>query len=283
MATKNIKGGKTLRKAVPESISGGGEGPSYARPPVDEVVCGVRFEVLQNFKLPHHGLLWTKFKSTYPKIEHVAPLALGGGLSIDLASGAPLPRLWFVNERDDELVQFQLDQLYFNWRRRESEYPRYKNIFPKFQSAKQQLDDLLGEIGLPPIVIVERELTYINRIVQGEGWESLTDLPKVISSFRFDKSDLKFLPPPARMAWNLRFEFPDGKGFLDVKVSQGSRRKDNRPTLVLQLSAKARSTSNEWKEQKEWFDLAHKWIVNGFADMTAAGIQKDVWGREDVA
>lgn len=257
-------------------------GPSYRHPPVDEVVCGIRYELLGNFKVPHIGLLWSKFRNEYPNIEHAAPIAHGGNLVVDAASGAPLPRIWFISASDDELIQFQTDQLYFNWRRREKEYPRFRTIFPKFESTRGVLEELLKELGFPPLVIAEHELTYINHISQGEGWDSIEDLPKVLPYLGWNIQSFKYLPQPRNLAWNMRFPLPNEQGNLDVKLSQGTRRTDKHPILLLQLSAKGKALSASWDASQAWFHMAHDQIVNGFSEITASDIQQKIWQREDV-
>jgi len=90
--------------------------PSYKKPPINEVVCGVRFNASDRLYIPHIGLLWNKFRGDYPHLQHVPPLAARTGqLLIDLATGVPIPRVWFINEADDELIQFQSDGFYLNW------------------------------------------------------------------------------------------------------------------------------------------------------------------------
>lgn len=254
--------------------------PSFRRPPLDEVVFGVRFEPLGNFKVPFFGLLWQKFRSEYPTVEHATPLTAGTTLAIDTASGAPLPRVWFVNETDDELVQFQVDLLYYNWRHREKEYPRYATNFPKFEAAKNSLESLLAELALDPIIIVEHELTYINQIPQGQGWDTLADLPKVLPIFCVTSENFSFLPHPKNLIWSMRFDLPDSMGNLDVRLNQATRRTDKHPVLLLQLSAKGKAMSATWDSSRAWFNTAHDWIVKGFADLTAPEIQEQFWERE---
>lgn len=56
--------------------------PSYKRPPVDEVVCGFRFERLRELKVPHIGLLWEKFRNEYPTVQHAVPIATDNSLRL---------------------------------------------------------------------------------------------------------------------------------------------------------------------------------------------------------
>lgn len=64
---------------------------------------------------------------------------------------------------------------------------------------------------------------------------------------------------------------------------QATRTKDKVPLLVLELmKTRAIGESASKEAIREWFDLAHEWIVRGFTDLTTTEIQK-IWEREDNA
>jgi len=201
-------------------------------------------------------------------------------LPVDETTGVPLPRIWFISKADNELVQFQSDRLYYNWRRRGDDYPRYPSIIEKFEIAKSQLDAFTDELQLGTIKTVECELTYINHIPKGQGWESIDDLPKLMQDFTWQKQKHSFLPAPANVAWQTRFPLPDGKGWLNVKLNQAKRKVDNVPLLILELAAKGLGEKTTATALRNWFDLAHEWIVCGFADLTTKGTQETIWKRE---
>jgi uncharacterized protein (TIGR04255 family) len=254
--------------------------PSYKRPPVDEVVCGFRFERLRGLKVPHIGLLWEKFRNEYPTVQHAIPIASDNSLSVDEATGIPLPRVWFVSKADNELVQFQSDRLYYNWRHRGDDYPRYTSIIKKFENSKRHLDAFAKELELGTIKPMECELTYINHIPKGHGWERIDDLPKVIGDFSWRKEKHRFLPDPTNIAWQVRFELPKSKGWLNVKLNQATRKVDGIPSLILELTARGLGEEKTEKGMHDWFDLAHDWIVRGFTDLTEKEIQENIWKRE---
>jgi uncharacterized protein (TIGR04255 family) len=254
--------------------------PSYKQPPVDEVVCGFRFERLRQLKVPHIGLLWEKFRNEYPTVQHAVPIATDTSLLVDEATGFPLPRVWFISKADNELIQFQVDRFYYNWRHRGDDYPRYPSVIKKFEKAKSHLDAFASELQLGTIEPLECELTYINHIPVGQGWESIIDLPKVIPDFTWQKEKHHFLPNPANVAWQVRFELPEGKGWLNVKLNQATRKVDGVPSLILELTAKGFGAEKTTKAMRNWFDLAHEWIVRGFTELTAKEIQETFWKRE---
>ena len=254
--------------------------PDFDRPPVDEVSCGIRFEPLVNFKIPHVGLFWERFRKDYPVIEHVQPIAPDGNLLVDAATGAPLPRVWFVNQASDELVQFQQDHLFYNWRKRDAEYPRFKQLFPKFLKAKSLLEELLQELGMPGVVITQHQMTYINILPQGEAWGATQDICNVIPCCT-EMQQFNFLGQPQNIAWSSRFLLPRDQGQLNVKLAQGVRRTDKNPVFVLELQAVGQPVSASWDKSIEWYHLAHEWIVKGFAAITDRRVQKEIWGRQD--
>ena len=254
--------------------------PSYKKPPVDEVVCGFRFEPLSQLKVPHIGLLWERFRAEFPIVQHAAPISNDASILVDETTGIPLPRVWFISKVDNELIQFQPDRLYYNWRHRDDDYPRYPSIIKNFEKAKTHLEAFTREMKLGTIKPMDCELTYINHILQGQGWESINDLPKVISDFSWQKDKHHFLPNPTNVAWQVRFDLPGNKGWLNVKLNQATRKTDNVPSLILELTAKGLGDEKTGKAMRNWFDLAHEWIVRGFTELTAKEIQKTFWKRE---
>ena len=123
--------------------------PDFDAPPVIEVVLSVQFERLADLRIPHLGLLWTKFSDAFPHFEDRAPLShvietfglrQAPKLALQLISRdqAPQVRCWFVNEARTELVQVQTDRFVHNWRKvgesvKEGEqYRRYEYIRKQF-------------------------------------------------------------------------------------------------------------------------------------------------------
>lgn len=254
--------------------------PSYKQPPVDEVVCGFRFEPLNQLRVPHIGLLWEKFRTEYPNVQHAVPITNDAFLLLDEATGIPLPRVWFISKADNELIQFQPDRFYYNWRNRGDVYPRYPSIIRKFERAKVHLEAFATELNLGGIKPVECELTYINHILKGQGWESISDLPEVIPDFSWQKEKHHFLPSPTNVAWQIRFELPEKKGWLNVRLNQATRKTDGVPILILDLTAKGLGEEKSATAMHNWFELAHEWIVRGFTELTAKEIQNTFWKRE---
>ncbi|MCH8010952.1 MAG: TIGR04255 family protein [Candidatus Marinimicrobia bacterium] len=266
-----------------ESTFSSGALPSYKNPPVNEVICGMQFHAPSNLRIPHIGLLWDKFRADYPIIQHAAPVASAKGeILIDKTIGMPLPRVWFINKMDDQLVQFQMDRFYFNWRRRKSDYPRYNHVIKNFESVLNTIVKFFGEFEFGEFKPIEYELTYINHIPKGQGWNMIDDLPRIFPDFVWKQTKERFLPYPEKVAWQSEFPLPEQTGHLIVTLKQAIRTEDKVPLLVLELKTRGISESTSTGAILKWFDLAHEWIVQSFTDLTTPEIQK-VWEREENA
>lgn len=254
--------------------------PSYRKPPVNEVVCGIRFHTPGELRIPHIGLLWNKFRTEYPGIQHAAPLATNKGeIRMDSETGLPIPRVWFINKSDDQLVQFQFDRFYFNWRLRKGDYPRYVYVIEQFESTINAIEAFFKEYDLGNLSPIEYELSYINHIPKGEGWDTIEDLPKIFADFIWARKDTRFLPNPINLAWTTEFPLQEKMGRLTVTLKQAIRTENKLPLFVLELNARGFHESEDIRAFRKWFDVAHEWIVRGFTDITTPYAHK-IWERE---
>jgi uncharacterized protein (TIGR04255 family) len=258
--------------------------PSYKNPPVNEVVCGMRFHPLEKLRIPHIGLLWNKFRQEYPIVQHASPIVgAKGEIPIDNATGLPLPRAWFINKSDDQLIQFQFDRFYFNWRRRQNVYPRYLYVITNFESLLETVEKSFDEFELGKLKPIEYELSYINHIPKGQEWNTIGDLSSIFSDFFWRQTTGRFLPAPENVSWQMNFPLPEKMGLLTVNLKQATRIEDKVPLLVLELVARSvgETRTREGIEAiREWFNVAHEWIVRGFTDLTTPEVQSVFWKRE---
>ena len=256
--------------------------PSYRNPPVNEVVCGARFAALERLLVPHIGLFWSSVRKDFPNCEHAAPLSFGPPV-FDAATGLPIPRIWLINRSEDRLIQLQKDAFFYNWRRRDEKksYPRYRSIIKPFKKYIGHFETFVRENEIGELSINNFELTYINHIIQGEGWKSLSNIGKVFPDCNWKTISSRFLPVPNIVAWKASFTLPEGQGTLSAKVDTGIRKSDERPLFAFELRATGSGAANSLDKMEEWFATAHEWIVRGFADLTGVKIQEQIWKRDD--
>ena len=260
--------------------------PSYKIPPVIEVVCGIRFKNIEQFKAPHFGLFWQKVRDKFPTLKHASPLGFrpeATDLISDTGLLFPLPRLWFINTKENGLIQLQNDRFLYNWRKilQEEIYPRYQSVINAFKTNLNIFKTFLEEESLGSIDPIECELTYINHILKGEGWKSPADIHGVLSDLDWSTNVDRFLPEPLNLGWNTTFALPEDSGRLHVQLDQKIQQIDKKPLFTLQLIARGLGADKSEDAIWNWFELAHKWIVCGFADLTNTKIQTEIWQRED--
>ena len=259
--------------------------PNFETPPVSEVVFGVQFEVVKEFKSPHLGVLWGKLsRDRYPDYQevnflpHIIEMDQNTVQTMPLIEGNafPLPRVFFINPTGHELVQVQQDRFLRNWRKNspEDSYPRYEVLFPKFEESLEKFEQFISEeFDGTKLNIDQYELTYVNHININESNLSAKQLSKYFS-FYADDIPQTFLPNPVGIGWNAIYELPDEQGKLRVSLSPVNN-STGKGQFVLNLTARG---INKQKDLKSWFEVAHEWIVRGFTDITCKQAQQENWG-----
>lgn len=250
----------------------------FEKPPVVEVSCGVTFRLEHSLKSGHVGLYWSRVKDEFPRCEDAAPIAA----LFETTEGAPtvtyqvlelpeLRRTWLLNSAGTHLLQLQEDRFIFNWKRNnlEARYPSYDSVIANFWKQWHQYRDFLVEQGLGAPVAVQLELTYFNALIGS---------PHFLCDHRRQVDAERFLPNSEAINYRDQFLLPDNCGRLHV--SAASARQVQTGESVLRLDLTARGLPKEASEQscRQWFDLAHEWITQGFADLTTSEAH-ELWGR----
>jgi len=263
--------------------------PDYNSPPVIEVVYGVQFDPL-GLQCPTVGLFWQTIRQEYPSFVENPPLTSliekfdsdrRTEAQFELMAKPPLPRLWFLDRTKNWLIQVQDDRFLYNWKRVEDQdpYPRFDVVSTKFFSAWDQFQGFCKSEGLPLPAVNQLELTYINHINVTDVAAYVKEASKIFPDMRWHEPH-RFLPSPETLAWKTSFLFPDRQGRLHVSMRHAIRRKDQKPTLLLELTARGMPASKERDGVLGWFAMAREWIVRGFADLTDEHVQKEMWGRK---
>ena len=270
--------------------------PDFADPPVVEVALAVQFEPLAALRTPQLGLLWESFRDRFPKIEEHAPLdpmmerfgTLGTpkpSVHFQMVRKPPIPRCWFLAEDGAELIQVQQDRFAFNWREtgQQNEYARYEHIRARFIEELSEFQEFVTRERLGDLQPNQGELTYVNHLVSGPGWERHGELGKILTFFEPEYTD-PFLPEleEARVSGAYVIPGSDGEplGRLRFSVDPAYRRSDGKPIIVLNLVARGKSDGEGTDGIMKFLDTGHEWIVRGFAAITTVEMQK-IWGRCD--
>jgi uncharacterized protein (TIGR04255 family) len=256
---------------------------NFKSPPVVEVVCGVLFAPLADFKVPHFGRYWERIRDNFSRVDERSPIIRHPAGTI-LQDEVFLPqRVWYFTEDDHRLIQLQRDRFNFNWKRATSdeiEYYRFANIFPEFLKQFQGFENFIREADLGKIEVQMFELTYVNHIEKESAEAVGLDLADVLVDHVRDRDRKRFLPEPRDFNWTTRYAFPDSAGHLNVTAGTAQRPSDRATVLRLDLAAVGALDDKSHDGMQRWFDLAHDWIVNGFVDITSPKMQDEIWQRE---
>lgn len=252
--------------------------PDYDKPPVVEVAMGVQFAPIEQFSAAHVGLYWGAIRDTFSRVEEQAPIAhiverpadqqAPTGASFAILPKPELPRIWFIDTSGNCIIQIQRDRFLHNWRKLNpsDKYPRFPSVQEGFFRYWTGFTDFLADQALE-VKPDQCELTYVNFIGKGEGWETMADLSSLFTNFVW-RTRTGFLPIPENVRWSLRFPFPEEMGRLHVDVVPVRVQPGNDLAIRFSLTARGRpSNIEDVDSMKQWYELAREWIVKGFADL----------------
>lgn len=272
--------------------------PSFASPPVTEVVIASRFLPVEGYSvLTVADLARAAADGGHPVVEerpgyeapteHFGAAAMGVQVSLELLSGPPPTRYWFRNQVGDELLQLQPNWLAANWRKvaPRAEYGRWDSRWSAFSEWALSVERSL--IDVPGILQHDQvEVTYVNHIEPRGVWETHGHASRVFTFLGDAESRTDgFLDEPEQTTSELRFVIPhpDGAaplGRLHVSVTPGFKRPTNEPIFLMNLTARGWPIGADLSGVQQFAQIGHEWIVRAFADLTTPAMHT-VWERHD--
>ena len=251
----------------------------YQNPPINEIVCGIRFNSIKKLRSGHLGILWQKFRSDFPEIEDHNLIVRAPIEDLENPNKPPLPRVWFVHKEENELIQVQCNCFLHNWRKRrpDDEYPGYEKIFENFETYLSRFEEFLAEENLGRLVAREYELTYIDLIPQGQGWENTGDLAKVFPNLLSLTRQSVLLNDVRGINWQTIFGLPNGLGQLMISIRNAQLVSNNQQLLQIEFTA---LSSGSYTPIYTWFNTAHDTIAEFLSNLVSDEIQERFWGRK---
>ena len=266
--------------------------PKFDRPPVIEVMHGVRFRRL-NFDIAHPGHFHDLLKDRYPRVQTVPALPperehFGtpqfAALRFEIPLLVELPRAWFISADDTMLIQLQADRLLVN-RRVESgqeAYSHFPVISAEFRKVFETLAGFAATSGVGPMEIELCEMAYINKMGNWprdsvmtphdwlRGWSS--DLG---TGWTGDMEDFSSV---ARYSLTR----PDGQAYGRVTTSATTIFMPPSLDRSLQLEVTVRGIpeTTDIDGIVGFHEIAHDQIVRCFAAITTDSAH-ECWGRRD--
>ncbi len=226
----------------------------------------------------HVGLYWARIKSEFPAARQQPPV--GTEVPPLGADVFPMPRYWFTADDDVSLIQIQKNAFMFNWRRRNDVYPRYRSIKPDFDKYYALFSEFIRtEVSSAEPTMDLCELTYVNTVQRCEYWHGPQDTNAILPTFS--------MLTPGSDHWSsadldCRFAFRmENTTHLQVAVRTGKTVQDpSVPILVFEIKATGQAGCITKSAADDWFDRAHKVIMECFLGMTSQHVQKEHWERE---
>jgi hypothetical protein len=146
-------------------------------------------------------------------------------------------------------------------------------LFLEFAHSEQ-----IGEI-----VPTQCEITYVNHLPAGIGWENHSEVDRVVTTWKNAYSDA-FLPVPEDVNFAARYRMLDEAGHavgrLHVNFQPAYRNADDRPIFIMNLTARGKPEPADITGVFQLFDREHDWIVRGFTSLTSTTMHK-LWGRKN--
>ncbi|MCC7342477.1 MAG: TIGR04255 family protein [Bryobacterales bacterium] len=262
--------------------------PDFERPPVAETVLSVQFQRLENFRAAHFGLYWNRIRSTYPATEErlalepvferfAEPVRRKLEVQFPILEKPPLPRVWYVHDTKNELLQLQSDRFIRNWRKTGDgdSYPRYEAVRQRFDQDFQDFQAFLAEEDIGTVAVNQCEVTYVNHIVAGEGWSSHGELDRVFTMWSSPSGDFPGVAEDASVHARFPIRSVEGEpiGRLHVGIQAAIRESDGTPMFVVNLTARGMLG-----QSTEFFDLGRESIVRSFVTLTTPEMH-NIWKR----
>jgi uncharacterized protein (TIGR04255 family) len=262
--------------------------PDFTAPPVNETAISIQFAPIVNFGVPHYGLYWKLLRDEFPNYQ-VHPPIVNVTEQFDVPARAPRlglqlvmqpeMRCWYLDVSGNRLLQLQNDRFVQNWRQVSGTetYPRFPKIREMCLTEWNRFCDFLKQEHLSQPQVTQCEVTYVNHIEYGKGWDGYGDLSSVISPWSGNASG-NFLPNPEQVNMEAHYRLPSDLGRLHISVEPVVRVRDSKEVLQMTLTARGAPKSSSQEDVFEWIDLGRKWVVKGFSDFTAARIHA-FWGK----
>jgi uncharacterized protein (TIGR04255 family) len=149
--------------------------PDFANSPLTEVVLGIQYSPLANYKGTHAFEIWDLFKGEFGLVEEHQPVPsqfetfgrVGQAVNVEFVRAPIHNRYWFLTDDKAELLQFQPDRFTQNWRKMESAnrpYPRFESVVERFFQNFEKLSEFVDRKALGPLAPNQCEVSYINHI-----------------------------------------------------------------------------------------------------------------------
>lgn len=262
----------------------------FARPPVDEVVLSVLFQRLDRLLAPHLGEIWQEFrKDGFVDIEEqptVNPVVEEFPSQIHepqlrFHRVPDLARMWFIYEDRHQILQVQRDRFTFNWCKTalNQQYPGFSSICDTFEGFYNRFCQIVKDMEIGEVTPLQYELTYIDQLKQGNGWDKLDEIGRIYNMFIDSEQSNSFWNGVESVNFRTSFPIEDLQGRLHLAITNRVKMPEQWHTLQTDFTVRGFPESTEFP-METWFKSARDRIREKFVEIFAEDIQTRVWGRK---
>lgn len=264
--------------------------PTFASPPIVEIVLGVQFAPLTKFNSGHFGLFWKLLGDEWSEGSDALPLEdqfetferpqwLGTPAVKLQLSPMPLPGRFIIHHKcKDRLIQVQQTRFHLNWRKREGFYPSYKELIAEFEGKLALFKSFVEDHQVGSLLPNQWELTYVDAFLKGESWDSPSDwadlLPGLFSGL-FPTEGLTLELDHRSAEWS--FEIKPKLGRLRIAARRGSWGSETTENLLLSMTARGPLIGADASAVRAGLDLGHMAAFETFLRVTSKTEQAR-WG-----
>ncbi len=191
-------------------------------------------------------------------------------------------RIWFIHEQQNHIIQVQRDRFTFNWRKTEpnQKYPGFSSILGKFKQFYCRFGEIIEEMEIGALNPLQYELTYIDHLMHGEGWDTLNDAGKIYNLFVASESSDSYWSGADSVFLRTSFPIQSLNGRLYVAISHRVRVSDKKQTLQTDFTMRGLTQNSQFGAMITWFELAHNKIRKKFISMFTEDIQTRIWEKK---
>jgi uncharacterized protein (TIGR04255 family) len=265
--------------------------PRFRNPPVSEVALGVQFPAVLN--PVHLGLYYQRVKARFPKVQVQPPIAAAFetfapsptvlGMPVPTPIMGLQPRMWFLSEDENSLIQLQSDRLLYNWRGglQGVPYPHFEAVHAEFVNAFDILEALSEAEGITEVVVNQCEVLYVNRLPTANTGVTVTE-PERIFRVLSNQRGREWDEPREDLSFIIRYRLNDagGKPFgrLTAVAASSSSTPQIAPGFQLEMVARGVPQGTGRQGIAAFHDHGHRAIVRCFAAITTPEMHK-LWER----
>lgn len=256
----------------------------YTSPPVGEVALGVQFEPivqLDGIEIGRLSLPWSTdfpIHLEQPSLPHMLPPGPTIPSSIQIGFIQQPRRYWFLDKKNEILLQLQNDRIILNWRKinESSSYPRYEELKKLFKEKFNEVNEFVTSQKLGEIKIDLVDLEYTNFISPTNG-ESI-ELEKIVNFWK--SLDTHKLGNPEVFNIDLQFDLQNEKSSFSkmIIVLQPFQRPDGDLKVLMKIRVVSTPQTSDFKSGLEALDTAHSSIIASFDELMLDEMHK-TWGK----